>query len=177
MSKKKNKKEEIDEAVADSKKENSNTKEKKENKKSKEQEYLEALQHTQAEFENYRKRVERDREQFTKYASEGLVKSLLPSLDNFERCLANLKEESYKEFVDGIKMVHDQIWKELSNAGVRRIDAEDQPFNPELHQPLLQEESDKPENTVIKVLEAGYKLNDKILRHARVVLSKGKNKD
>lgn len=145
------------------------------NAKNKEQEYLQALQCTQAEFENYRKRVERDRENFAKFASENFVKKLLPSLDNFERCLANASEKNHNEFVEAIKMVHDQIWKELNNEGVKRIDAENTQFNPELHEPLLQEESDKPENTVLQVLEAGYTFNGKVLRHARVKLSKKKS--
>jgi molecular chaperone GrpE len=190
----KNKKNQIDEAVErmsnEEKKTNENSKQEqkgsnlndkpkdlnKENKITKEQEYLQALQHNQAEFENYRKRVDRDREIFAKFASESLVKKLLPSLDNFERCLANASEQNHKEFVEGIKMVHDQIWKELNSAGVKRINAEDTPFNPELHEPLLQEESDKPANTVLQVLEAGYTLNGKVLRHARVKISKEKSK-
>ena len=178
--KKSKEKKSVDESVAEVKEEATNklkTEEshKEDNKLTKEEEYLQALQHTQAEFENYRKRVERDREDYSKYASEGVVKKLLPSLDNFERCLDNVSEESYKEFQEGIQLVHDEMWKELNNAGVKRINAEGKLFNPELHEPLLQEESDKPENTVLKVLEAGYTLNGKVLRHARVVLSKKSN--
>lgn len=145
----------------------------KEDKKSV-QEYLEALQRLQAEFENYRKRVDRDKETFCKFAARSFIEKILPVLDNFERSLNSKAKENHDEFVKAVEMINNQLWDVLHKEGLKKIDAKGKPFNPELHEPLLQEESDEKPNTVIEVLEPGYIYHEKIIRHARVKLSKEK---
>ncbi|MFT4303637.1 MAG: nucleotide exchange factor GrpE [Candidatus Woesearchaeota archaeon] len=145
-------------------------------KKNKEQELQETLQRLQAEFENYRKRVDRDKEEFTKYSNRNIIMQIIPVLDNFQRSLDNKTKENHDGFVKAIEMIYLQLWEIMKKEGLEKIESINQKFDPELHEPLLQEESDKPENTIIEVIEEGYKLNEKILRHARVKLAKPKNK-
>lgn len=138
------------------------------------QEYLEALQRLQAEFENYRKRVDRDKEAFCKFAARSFIEKILPVLDNFERSLNSKAKENHDEFVKAVEMINNQLWDVLHKEGLKKIDAKGKPFNPELHEPLLQEESNEKPNTVLEVLEPGYIYHEKIIRHARVKLSKEK---
>ncbi len=146
------------------------------NCKKREQELIDSLQRSQAEFENFRKRVDRDRESFCKFASEGIIKKILPVMENFERSLNSKDKENHDEFVKAIDMIHNQLLDVLEKEGLKRIDAEAKPFDPELHEPLLQEESDEKPNTVLEVLQPGYTLNDKVIQHARVKISKEKTK-
>jgi molecular chaperone GrpE len=139
-------------------------------------EYLDTLQHLQAEFENYRKRVEREKESFCKYASQELIEELLPILDDFDLSIKRKTEANYADFVKAVEIIYDKFQSVLKKQGLEIIDAEGKPFNPELHEPLLQEESDKEPNTIIEVLQNGYKLNDKVLRHSRVKISKQKER-
>ncbi|MCB9359388.1 nucleotide exchange factor GrpE [Candidatus Woesearchaeota archaeon] len=149
----------------------------KDEKDQKEGELLETLQRLQAEFENFRKRTEREKEEFVKFASRNLISELLPALDNFQRSLDKKTKDNHNEFVHAMEMVYAQLWDALKKEGLEQIESLDKPFDPELHQPLLQEESDKPANTVIEVLEQGYKMNGRVIRHARVKLAKEIQKD
>jgi len=152
------------------------TKEEHKEKKKTEHDYLEALQRLQAEFENYRKRVDRDKESFCKFAAQSFIEKILPVLDNFERSLNSKAKENHDEFVKAVEMINKQLWDVLHKEGLKKIEAKGKPFNPELHEPLLQEESDEKPNTVLEVLEPGYIYNEKIIRHVRVKLSKEKTK-
>ncbi len=145
-------------------------------KPSKEQQQIadltDTLKRVQADFENYKKRTEKQQKEFTKYATAGFVKSLLPIIDNFE--LAMQHQDNTEEFVKGIKLMHEQLWKVLHQAGIEKIESTGKPFDPEEHEALMAEESDEAENTVLQELFTGYKLKDTVLRPAKVKVAKKK---
>ncbi len=129
------------------------------------------LKKVQADFENYQKRVEKEKEQFTQYASLDIVKELLPVLDSFDLALKNSDNED-------IKALYNQIFQILSSKGLQKIDAMDEMFDPYLHEAVMQEKSDKPNNTIIEEMQTGYKFKDRIIRPTKVKISKNdKTKD
>nr|HWA82167.1 nucleotide exchange factor GrpE [Fimbriimonadaceae bacterium] len=121
-------------------------------------------------FQNYRKRQEEQRKQLETFATERLVRALLPVLDNFERALASLGAGATAESIDeGLKAVDRQLRQVLEGQNVTRIPSVGQPFDPEVHEALALEPSEEHEdNTVIGELEAGYKMGDRVIRPARV---------
>jgi molecular chaperone GrpE len=131
------------------------------------------LQRSRAEFENYQKRINKDRDQERRYFASGILLDLLPVLDNLERASAAAQQAGEKgPLAEGIGMVLSQFMEFLKRNGVVRIEAQDQAFDPHLHQAVMQEpRPDKPANTVIKVLEQGYMNQDRVLRPAKVVVS------
>jgi molecular chaperone GrpE len=135
--------------------------------------YLDMLQRSRAEFENYQKRINKDRDQERRYFASGILLDLLPVLDNLERASTAARQAGEKgPLAEGIGMVLNQFMEFLKRNGVVRIEAQDQPFDPHLHQAVMQQPmSDKPANTVIKVLEQGYLNQDRVLRPAKVVVS------
>lgn len=135
--------------------------------------FLALLQRTQADFENYQKRNQREREQERKYQERGLAFDLLPALDNLERALAAAqKEGAAGTLVEGVRMVHSQILEVFKRHGITRIEAQGQPFDPNLHQAMMQQPApDQPPNTVLQILEHGYMIHDRVLRPARVIVS------
>jgi molecular chaperone GrpE len=133
--------------------------------------FLELLRRTQADFENYQKRARRDAEEDRKYAVKPLAVDLLPALDNLERALTAVKEES--PLSKGVAMVQTQLVEALKRHNIKRIEAVGQPFDPNLHQAVMQQPAaDKPPNTVLQILEHGYTLHDRVLRPCKVILSK-----
>lgn len=139
-------------------------------------EYLDALQRTAAEFDNYRKRVQRDRESLAARASERLVRMLLPVLDDLERALQAAEEHEEAKLEDGVRLVHRSLADALRGEGLEEIDA-DGAFDPHRHEALLTQPSDEPEGTVIEVLQKGYRLGDLVLRPARVVVAAAKEEE
>lgn len=137
-------------------------------------ELLETLQRVQADFENYKKRVEKEKSGFVKSACSGIIAELLPVLDNFEVALKNAAGNN--EFVDGIKMIYSQLFSILEKNGLKQIEAEGKKFNPYVHEALMQEESDKDEGTIIEEFQKGYMLGDAVLRHSKVKVSRKKEK-
>jgi molecular chaperone GrpE len=135
--------------------------------------YLDMLQRSRAEFENYQKRVNKDRDQERRYFASGILLDLLPVLDNLERASAAAQQAGEKgPLAEGIGMVLNQFMEFFKRNGVTRIEAQDQPFDPHLHQAVMQQPMpNKPANTVIKVLEQGYLNQDRVLRPAKVVVS------
>ena len=128
-----------------------------------------------AEFENYKKRKEREAADFRKYAHEALVKDLLPVVDNLERAIkiSADHESAVSCIVEGVDMTLKEILKVLEKFAVKVVDAVGNPFDPTYHQAVLQEEStEHPENTVIKELQKGYTIHDRLLRPAMVVVAK-----
>lgn len=121
----------------------------------------------QADFENYKKRIEKEKKEFVKCACEDMIKELFTVLDTFDLVIQN---NPHKD----IEMVYAQLWQILESRGLKKIEALNKPFDPYFHEALLQEESDKPENTVIEELQAGYMLGEKILRHTKVKVAKDK---
>jgi molecular chaperone GrpE len=135
-------------------------------------EYLDALQRLKAEFENYRKRVQRDQAEFVRLASERLLKQLLPVLDDLERALEAAAEHEEAKLEDGVRLVHRSLADALAKEGLVEVET-DGAFDPHTQEALLAQPSDVDEGTVIQVLQKGYKLGDRVLRPARVVVSAG----
>jgi molecular chaperone GrpE len=135
-------------------------------------EFKALAQRTRADFENYQKRALREAMQEKRYAHGPLALDLLPMLDNLDRALAAAKQAGEEgPLVQGVGMVQSQSLDALKRHGIARIDAHGQPFDPNLHQAVMQQPSDKPANTVLQVLEQGYMLHDRVLRPARVIVS------
>jgi len=142
-------------------------------KKKKEKELTDTLQRVQADFENYKKRVEKEKKEFLQFANEELILKVLPILDNFELALMNAAEKN-GEFVKGVELIYAQLFELLEKMGLKAIDAKGYKFDPYFHEALLQEESKEEDGVVIEVLQKGYLLHDKVLRPTKVKVSKGK---
>ncbi|WP_240666767.1 nucleotide exchange factor GrpE [Longirhabdus pacifica] len=127
----------------------------------------------QAEFENFKRRTRKEKEDLRKYAAIDVITGLLPVLDNFERALA--ASETTKDFdslVKGLDMVFKQMQPVLEQEGLTQIDAVNQPFNPEFHQAIMQVESDEhEEGIVVEEVQKGYMLKEKVLRPSMVKVS------
>jgi molecular chaperone GrpE len=136
-------------------------------------EFRSLLQRTRADFENYQKRTQRDAAQERRYWHSTLALDLLPILDNFERAVAAAKQAGETgPLVQGVAMVQAQVLDVLKRHGITRIEAQGQPFDPNLHQAVMQQPSaEQPPNTVLQVLEQGFMIHDRVLRPARVVVS------
>lgn len=138
-------------------------------------EYEHLLKVLQADFDNFRKRTAKEKEDIYTYANTQIVKDLLPILDNFERALGSVIKEdpSVKSFYNGIEMIYNQLITILGKNDVKEIKALNEPFDPELHDGIMQvEDSEFPENTVVEVLQKGYTLKDKVIRPSMVKVSK-----
>jgi molecular chaperone GrpE len=135
--------------------------------------FLDMLQRTRADFENYQKRNQKDRDQERRYMYSSLLFDLLPILDNLERAIAAAQQAGEKgPLAEGVAMVKGQFLELLKRYGVTPIDAQDKPFDTNLHQAVMQQPvADKPANTVMQVLEQGYVNQDRVLRPAKVVVS------
>ena len=130
-------------------------------------EYLDALQRLKAEFDNYRNRVARDQQELAARAHERLVKELVPILDDLERALAH-----EGDLDEGIRLIHRQFSEALAKEGLTEVPT-DGKFDPHTQEALLSQPSDAEEGDVIQVLQKGYRLGDRVLRPARVVISAG----
>jgi molecular chaperone GrpE len=135
-------------------------------------EYLDALQRLKAEFENYKKRVSRDQADFVTRAAERLVKQLLPVLDDLERALEAAAEHEEAKLEEGVRLVHRSLADALAKEGLVEVET-DGSFDPHTQEALLAQPSEADEGTVIQVLQKGYRLGDRVLRPARVVVSSG----
>ena len=127
------------------------------------------LKKVQADFENYKKRVEKEQKDFIECASKELVKKILPILDSFELALNNKDD---KEFNKGVELINAQLISTLEQEGLKPIKALDKPFDPQLHEALMQEKSDKKENTVTEELQKGYLFKEKVIRSTKVKVAK-----
>lgn len=125
-----------------------------------------------AEFENFRKRTEKEKSQMYDMGARSVIEKILPVIDNFERGLATLSEEQKKEpFAEGIDKVYTQLMTELKGLGVTPIDALGCEFDPELHNAVMQTESDEYESgQVAQELQKGYKYHDMVVRHSMVAV-------
>ena len=125
-----------------------------------------------ADFDNFRKRAQREKDEARQFANQGLLEKLLPVLDNFEMALTAVKDAD-PSVRDGVQMILDQLLGVLKESGVEPVDATGQPFDPNLHDALSQEETTEvEEGTVVQQVQRGYKLNDRLVRPARVVVAK-----
>ncbi|TRZ94692.1 nucleotide exchange factor GrpE [bacterium] len=133
------------------------------------------LLRVQADFENTRKRFERDKQDFLKYANEGIVLELLNVLDDLERVidLAENKHEDLNAFLKGVEMILAHLYDMLKEYGVKPIEAEGKVFDPHYHEALIQvENKDLPEHTIVEVLQKGYLMHERVIRTAKVKVSK-----
>ncbi len=136
--------------------------------------YLELARRERADFDNYRKRVERDMKQIKRESLATFLKEFFNPLDDMDRVLQeSVKNHSFESLVTGVRIMEENFWRSLAKIGVRKIDAMNKPFDPNLHEAMAMVPSaDVPPNTVLEVYESGYKLDDFILRPARVVVSR-----
>lgn len=126
-----------------------------------------------AEFQNYKKRVAKEKNDIREYATEKLVMELLPVLDNFERALAASAEDDPAGYAKGMKLIFTQMVTELQKSGLAEVEAEGQDFDPTKHNAVMTEENEELESgKVSKVLQKGYALNDKVIRPSMVAVTK-----
>ncbi len=133
--------------------------------------YVDHLKRLQAEFENYCKRVEKERKDVASFASERLVVKLLLIIDDFERAVHQLKNLP-EQTRTGIEMIFKNLHKMLDEERVVPIPAVGQKFDPYKHEAILQVESDQPEDVVVEELQRGYMMNGKVIRYSKVKISK-----
>ncbi len=134
------------------------------------EELVNTLKRLQADFENYKKRVENDREQMCANAYKEVMLQLLPIIDTFELAIKN--KDNIDEYVKCTELIYAELIGILENVGIEVIPTTGQVFDPQKHQALVKVESDKPSNTIIEELQKGYMLKDMVLRYARVTVAK-----
>lgn len=127
---------------------------------------------TLADFDNYRKRADREKQDFFKYALAGTLRDLLPILDNFDRALEHAEQGD--EFHRGVSLIYKQLFDVLTKHGVKVIDESNVRFDPNIHEAVVREEDPSvPSHTVVQVLQKGYSLHDRLLRPAMVKVAVG----
>ena len=125
-----------------------------------------------AEFQNYKKRAAKEKTDTLQYANEKIVAELLPVIDNFERALAT-ETDDLEGYAKGMQLIFEQFRKALENAGLEEIKAEDEVFDPNVHNAVMAENvEDKEDGVITKVLQKGYKLRDKVVRPSMVAVNK-----
>lgn len=132
-----------------------------------------------AEFENYKRRTENDQLNLIKYAAEPFIKSILTVYDDLERSLNHINgDNNFDSLKKGLELIYEKFTKILNSHGIKKIDAVGQPFDVELHEALMQRPAEGvPPHTVIEVLEHGYIYHDKVIRHAKVIVSSETTKE
>ena len=138
------------------------------------EEYLRLLQRVQADFINYRRRMEQERAEQAKYAKSDVVLKLLPVLDDFDRALASVPADAAgSDWVQGIEMIRRKLQTLLESEGVQRLEAVGQPFDPWQHEAVMYEEAPgAEEGSVVEEFRPGYKLYDRVIRPAQVKVAK-----
>jgi molecular chaperone GrpE len=139
-------------------------------------EHLNDLKRVAAEFENYRKRVARDQESLVARAHERLVKELLPVLDGLERALDASRDSGTRSVEEGVRLVHQELQDALKREGLAEIETNGR-FDPHVHEALLSQPSEAEEGSVLEVVQKGYKLGDRVVRPARVVVAAPREAD
>ena len=132
-----------------------------------------------AEFENYQKRAAREMNDFRKFANESFVKAMLPVVDNLDRAIESSNNDKHadRSMLEGVNMTLKEILKVFEQFNVKPFESLGKTFDPSLHQAIMQEETEgHPENAVVKELQKGYMMHDRLLRPAMVVVSKTKTK-
>lgn len=137
--------------------------------------YKELMLRKAAEFENYKRRTENDQLNLLKYAAESLLIKLLPTIDDLERSLSHMTEETdVNKIKEGIQLIYNKFMKTLDDQGVKKIEAIGKPFDVEFHEALMQRADETvPPHTVLDELETGYMYKDRVIRHSKVIVSEG----
>ena len=140
-------------------------------------EFKDKLLRKAAEFENYKRRTENDQMNLLTYAAESFIKKLLPVVDDFERSIQHIEDaQDIDAIKQGIKLIYDKLMKIFHEQGVKKIDSVGKHFDVEYHEALMQRADDSVEShTVLDELEKGYTYNDKVIRHAKVIVSEEKS--
>jgi molecular chaperone GrpE len=138
--------------------------------------HLNDLKRVAADFENYRKRVARDQESLVARAHERLVKELLPVLDDLERALAAAEGHQEAKLEEGVRLVHRELEAALRREGLAEIETNGR-FDPHVHEALLSQPSEQDEGSILEVVQKGYRLGDRVVRPARVVVAAAKPED
>jgi len=134
---------------------------------------FEKLQRATADLLNYQKRMRKERENLRQYAVQDLVEALLPCLDNFDHAIAAAENSPDQSLLEGVKLVEQEFIRVLHNFGVERMDVREAPFDPNFHEAVIQEDTDRvPHQTVLEELRAGYTLNGRVIRAAQVKVSR-----
>ena len=130
----------------------------------------------QADFENVRRRGLKERQEAHAFGHQNLVKDLLPTVDNLDRAIAHAAQSSGEELqglLQGVELVRRELMGALGNHGVKKVDSQGVPFDPAVHEAMAQiPRDDVPQNTVVEVMQEGYLLRDRMLRPARVIVSR-----
>jgi len=135
-------------------------------------ELMQTLVRRQADFENYRKRIERERQEDRRHGTGRLIEELLPVLDAFERAIKAHDDPAYEEYLKGLELIYRQMWDTLARHGLERIAAAGKPFNPNYHQAIERVESDEyPDGTVVEVLQDGFIFHGRVVRPSVVRVS------
>lgn len=138
-------------------------------------EYWDRLLRLQADFDNSRKRLEKEKQEFVRFANEGIILELLNVLDDLERTveLAESKHQDLSSFLKGVEMILAHLYEMLKEYGVRPIEATGKLFDANFHEALMQEENKElPEHTITEELQKGYLLNERVIRTSKVKVSK-----
>lgn len=132
-----------------------------------------------AEFENYKRRTENDQINLITFAAESFIQKLLPVIDDFERSLGHVEEaQDITAIKQGLKLIYDKLMKVLDEQGVKKIEAIGNPFDVDYHEALMQRPDDSVEpHTVVDEMEKGYTYKDKVIRHAKVIVSEDKSSE
>ena len=141
------------------------------------QQIFEQLQRVSADYANFQKRAPRQIADSVAYEKKAILRSLLPSIDNFEHALSHATNAQSKEAADnlikGIQLVFDHMLEALKAHGVKRIEALGQPFDPNLHEAMMQQSNpDRDDGTVLEVYQTGYMMDDQVLRPSKVIVNK-----
>ena len=143
------------------------------------EELTNTLQRLQADFQNYKKRIDKEHISTIKNANASLIKELLAVLDSFELAIKNNHENNPEiaKFKRGLEMIYAQLYSVLESEGLRMIETKNKKFDPFKHEVLMIKESDEPEDTILQEFQKGYILNDNVLRHSKVMIAKKKTND
>jgi molecular chaperone GrpE len=132
------------------------------------------LLRTAAEFDNFRKRAVKEKEDVQRFGIERLLKDFLPVMDNLERALDHAEQHDPRQVIEGVRLVQKLFENTLAKHGVVAFSALGKPFDPGLHEALMQQDSDQPAGTVVSEMARGYKLNERLVRPAAVVVAKSR---
>jgi molecular chaperone GrpE len=132
---------------------------------SEKEELMQTMVRRQADFENYRKRIERERDEERRRGTERLLEDLVPVLDAFDRALRAHDNPAYEEYRKGLELIYRQLWEAAARHGLERIAAADKPFDPRFHQAIERvETTEHPDGTIVEILQDGYLFHGRVLR-------------
>jgi molecular chaperone GrpE len=144
------------------------------------EEYYDRLLRASAEFDNYKKRTTREMQELVRYANEKIFKELLSVVDNLDRAIESAQQDGADDdpLLEGVRLILNEVDKIFERHNVKPIKAIGEPFDPNFHQAMMQEETeDEPANTVVKEMQKGYVMHDRLLRPSMVVVSKSKTEE